>query len=80
MWSESMVRFVCGGVFVSLFAMIGSVVKPTSFAGIFGAAPSVALAVSRLLMLGRLSVLAATSIAIVAWIGTALFLWLMFLR
>jgi hypothetical protein len=29
---------------VSLFALIGDVIKPKSFAGIFGAAPSVALA------------------------------------
>jgi hypothetical protein len=43
-WTESLVRFICGGLFVSLFATIGSVVKPTSFAGIFSAAPSVALA------------------------------------
>jgi hypothetical protein len=94
--------------------MVGSIVKPTSFAGIFSAAPSVALAtltltiahqgrfyasiecrsmmagavafwayslaVSRLLMLGRLSVLAATSISMVAWIGAVLFLWFAFLQ
>ena len=37
-------RFVLGGVIVSLFAMAGDIFKPKSFAGIFGAAPSVALA------------------------------------
>jgi len=37
-------RFLAGGLIVSLFAAIGSVVKPKSFAGLFGAAPSVALA------------------------------------
>jgi uncharacterized membrane protein (GlpM family) len=38
------VRFVIGGVVVSLFSAIGEVAKPQTFAGIFGAAPSVALA------------------------------------
>jgi uncharacterized protein DUF3147 len=37
-------RFVIGGVLVSIFALLGDLLKPKSFAGIFGAAPSVALA------------------------------------
>lgn len=37
-------RFVVGGLVVSLFAIVGDVLRPKSFAGIFGAAPSVALA------------------------------------
>ena len=37
-------RFIVGGLIVSLFALIGDLIKPKSFAGIFGAAPSVALA------------------------------------
>lgn len=37
-------RFLLGGVLVSLFALIGDVVRPKRFAGIFGGAPSVALA------------------------------------
>jgi uncharacterized membrane protein (GlpM family) len=37
-------RFVVGGLIVSLFASFGDVVKPKSFAGLFAAAPSVALA------------------------------------
>ena len=37
-------RFLVGGVVVSLFAALGDVLKPKSFAGLFGAAPSVALA------------------------------------
>jgi hypothetical protein len=37
-------RFVLGGVIVSLFALIGDVVRPKRFAGLFGGAPSVALA------------------------------------
>lgn len=41
---EWIVRFVLGGAIVSLFALVADVVKPKSFAGLFGAAPSVALA------------------------------------
>lgn len=37
-------RFLMGGMIVSLFASLGGVLKPKSFAGLFGAAPSVALA------------------------------------
>jgi len=37
-------RFILGGIFVSLFAILGESFKPKSFAGIFGAAPSLALA------------------------------------
>ncbi|HEY6482401.1 MAG TPA: DUF3147 family protein [Steroidobacteraceae bacterium] len=37
-------RFLIGGTVVLLFALLGDVVRPKSFAGIFGAAPSVALA------------------------------------
>ena len=37
-------RAVFGGVIVSIFAVLGDVLKPKSFAGLFGAAPSVALA------------------------------------
>jgi hypothetical protein len=37
-------RFLVGGLVVSLFAVVGDVLKPKSLAGLFGAAPSVALA------------------------------------
>jgi hypothetical protein len=37
-------RFVVGGVVVSLFAVIGELFDPKRFSGIFGAAPSVAIA------------------------------------
>jgi hypothetical protein len=37
-------RFLLGGAIVSLFAFLGDVVRPKRFAGIFGGAPSVALA------------------------------------
>ena len=37
-------RFLVGGLVVSLFAALADTLKPKSFAGLFGAAPSVALA------------------------------------
>jgi hypothetical protein len=42
--TEYVVRFLVGGIVVSAFAMLGDVLRPKSFAGLFGAAPSVALA------------------------------------
>lgn len=42
--SQTLFRFIAGGAIVSAFAIIGDVLKPKSFAGLFGAAPSVALA------------------------------------
>ena len=42
--TEYLVRFLIGGVAVSAFALLGDLLRPTSFAGLFGAAPSVALA------------------------------------
>ena len=41
---EFVYRFILGGLIVSLFALIGDVLRPRSFAGLFGAAPLVALA------------------------------------
>jgi len=37
-------RFIFGGTVVSTFSLLGDLFTPKSFAGIFGAAPSVALA------------------------------------
>jgi hypothetical protein len=37
-------RFLAGGIAVSAFAMLGDILRPKSFAGLFGAAPSIALA------------------------------------
>ena len=41
---QTLIRFLVGGAVVSIFALIGDVLKPKSFAGLVGAAPSVALA------------------------------------
>jgi hypothetical protein len=46
-------RFVVGGLIVSLFAVVGDVLKSKSFAGLFGAAPSVALATLSLTILAN---------------------------
>jgi uncharacterized membrane protein (GlpM family) len=42
--TDILIRFVIGGLFVTAFAVLGDILKPKSFAGLFGAAPSVALA------------------------------------
>ena len=44
MAAELAIRFVVGGLIVAAFAVIGDMLKPKTFAGLFGAAPSVALA------------------------------------
>jgi uncharacterized membrane protein (GlpM family) len=41
---EYFLRFIIGGLVVSIFAVLGDILEPKSFAGIFGAAPSIALA------------------------------------
>jgi uncharacterized membrane protein (GlpM family) len=44
MWRDLLFRFLIGGTLVSAFALIGDIFRPKSFAGLFGAAPSIALA------------------------------------
>jgi hypothetical protein len=39
-----LLRFLIGGLVVSAFAILGDLFRPKSFAGLFGAAPSIALA------------------------------------
>jgi hypothetical protein len=41
---ELVLRFLIGGAVISTFALLGDVLRPKSFAGLFGAAPSIALA------------------------------------
>ncbi|HEY0794997.1 MAG TPA: hypothetical protein VGD64_04380 [Acidisarcina sp.] len=41
---EVLFRFLIGGLVISSFALLGDMLRPKSFAGLFGAAPSVALA------------------------------------
>ena len=56
--NQLLARFFVGGIVVSLFAIIGDILKPKSFAGLFGAAPSVALATLGLTLLKEGSVYA----------------------
>ena len=42
--TEYVIRFCLGGFAVSAFAVLGDLFRPKSFAGLFGAAPSVAVA------------------------------------
>ncbi len=48
---DYVIRFLAGGLIVSAFAILGDVLRPKSFAGLFGAAPSVALATLTLAIL-----------------------------
>ena len=48
---ELIFRFLAGGVMVSAFAFLGDIFRPKSFAGLFGAAPSIALATLALTIL-----------------------------
>lgn len=42
--TELIFRFLIGGAVVSVFAALAEIFRPKSFAGLFGAAPSIALA------------------------------------
>ena len=42
--AEFVIRFFVGGIVVSAFAVLAEIFRPKSFAGLFGAAPSIALA------------------------------------
>jgi uncharacterized membrane protein (GlpM family) len=41
---DMMLRFLIGGLVVSVFAILGDMVKPESLGGVFAAAPTIALA------------------------------------
>jgi hypothetical protein len=55
---DIIVRAVLGGVVISAFAIMGDLLQPKSFAGLFGAAPSLALASLALTVIHRGSVYA----------------------
>ena len=44
MLTQILIRVIVGGIIVSIFAVLSDTLKPKSFAGLFGAALSVALA------------------------------------
>ena len=58
--TEILIRFLIGGLVVSAFAALGDMFKPKSFAGLFGAAPSVALATLSLTIASEGKLYAAT--------------------
>jgi hypothetical protein len=58
--SQILIRFLVGGFVVSAFALIGDLLRPKSFAGLFGAAPSVALATLSLTVASMGALYAAT--------------------
>ena len=47
---DMMLRFMIGGMVVSVFAILGDVLKPESLGGVFAAAPTIALATMVLTM------------------------------
>lgn len=51
--AEWLLRFLAGGVIVTVFSLCGEVLRPKRFAGLFGAAPSVALATIPLTVYGH---------------------------
>jgi len=57
---ELLLRFVLGGAIVGVFAIIGDILTPESFGGLFAAAPSVALATLSLTVWKQGSAVAST--------------------
>lgn len=47
------IRFIVGGLAVCTFAILGDIIRPKTFAGLFAAAPSVALATLTLTLLSK---------------------------
>jgi hypothetical protein len=75
MWKELLFRFLIGGTLVSTFALIGDLFKPKSFAGLFGAAPSIALATLGLAIFRQGPIYAAIEARSMIAGGAALFLY-----
>jgi uncharacterized membrane protein (GlpM family) len=51
--TQILVRFLLGGAVVTAFSLLADVLRPKGFAGLFGAAPSVALATLMLASFGQ---------------------------
>ena len=58
--TDLLLRFLIGGTVVSFFAILGDILRPKSFAGLFGAAPSIALATLALTIIHHGKIYAAT--------------------
>jgi len=75
---EYVLRFIAGGIAVSAFAALGDALRPKSFAGLFGAAPSIALATlvitlskegaSYAAIEGRSMIVGAVALAAYSWV------------
>ena len=65
-------RFLLGGLLVSTFSVLGDLFRPKSLAGIFGAAPSVALATLGLTLLSKGADYASTELHSMAFGAVAL--------
>jgi uncharacterized membrane protein (GlpM family) len=72
---EYLARFLIGGLAVSAFALLGDMLRPKSFAGLFGAAPSVALATLAIALLQHGSNYAVTQGQAMMWGAIALFVY-----
>jgi hypothetical protein len=74
---EYSLRFLAGGIAVSGFAALGDTLRPKSFAGLFGAAPSIALATLPITLSqegapfvaleGRSMIVGALAVALYSW-------------
>jgi hypothetical protein len=72
---EYLARFLIGGLAVSAFALLGDSLRPKSFAGLFGAAPSVALATLGLAVLQQGTNYAAAQGHAMMWGAAALLIY-----
>jgi hypothetical protein len=71
-------RFLAGGIVVCAFATLGDILRPKSFAGLFGAAPSIALATLLITLSqkgapfaaieGRSMIVGAFALAVFSWV------------
>jgi hypothetical protein len=75
--TQLLIRFIVGGAVVSLFAAFGDAVKPKSFAGLFAAAPSVAMATLGLAIMKEGKLFAAVEARSMIFGAIALFLYAM---
>jgi Protein of unknown function (DUF3147) len=70
---EYIIRFLIGGLAVSAFALLGDILRPKSFAGLFGAAPSIALATLGIALFQHGTAYAAAQSQAMIWGAIALF-------
>jgi hypothetical protein len=73
--TDLLLRFLFGGIIVSAFAVLGDIFHPKSFAGLFGAAPSIALATLGLTILHNGHLYAATEARSMIFGATAFFIY-----